>query len=234
MDALSDPALLRVWDRGRRRNGVTRALLLAGAASDAAASPPAETLTVGERDHAILRLRAATFGARFEGVADCPRCGERLEFDFDAGALADAARSPVEREFRAAGFRFRLPDSRDLHAISVSADEASAVQALLARCCLDDVDGVDWAPPLVAQVETAIAALDATADIRLGLHCAACGHDWQRRLDVAAWCWDEIDLRAQRLLDEVHCLAGAYGWNEAEILALGDNRRRAYLDRCVA
>ena len=233
MDALSDPALLRVWDRGRRRNGVTRALLLAGAASDAAAGP-AETLTVGERDHAILRLRAATFGARFEGVADCPRCGERLEFDFDAGALAGAARSPVEREFRAAGFRFRLPDSRDLHAIGASADEACAVQALLVRCCLDDAHAVEWTPQLVAEVESAIAAADATADIRLGLHCAACGHDWQQRLDVAAWCWDEIDLRAQRLFDEVHCLAGAYGWNEAEILALGDNRRRAYLDRCVA
>ena len=40
--------------------------------------------------------------------------------------------------------------------------------------------------------------------------------------------------RAVQLLDEVHQLATAYGWTEAEILALSDTRRAAYLDRVTA
>ncbi|HEX2516118.1 MAG TPA: phage baseplate protein, partial [Chloroflexota bacterium] len=36
--------------------------------------------------------------------------------------------------------------------------------------------------------------------------------------------------RARRLLREVHTLARAYGWREAEILALPGRRRQTYLD----
>jgi hypothetical protein len=36
------------------------------------------------------------------------------------------------------------------------------------------------------------------------------------------------------LLDEVHVLARAYGWNEREILGLSAARRAAYLERALA
>jgi hypothetical protein len=41
-------------------------------------------------------------------------------------------------------------------------------------------------------------------------------------------------VRARRFLDEVHVLARAYGWAEAEILRLSEARRSAYLQRVLA
>ena len=41
--------------------------------------------------------------------------------------------------------------------------------------------------------------------------------------------WEEIEVRAHVLLGEVHRLASAYGWSEAQILALSPARRASYL-----
>ncbi len=49
--------------------------------------------------------------------------------------------------------------------------------------------------------------------------------------DTGAFLWLEISQTARRLLDDVHQLAWAYGWPESEILAMGQRRRQAYLDR---
>ena len=63
----------------------------------------------------------------------------------------------------------------------------------------------------------------------LALQCVACGHAGEAQLDPGALLWDEIDARARVLLGEVHRLASAYGWSEAEILALGPARRASYI-----
>jgi hypothetical protein len=39
-----------------------------------------------------------------------------------------------------------------------------------------------------------------------------------------------MEARAKRLLAEVHLIASAYGWSEAEILGLSRARRDFYLD----
>ena len=104
------------------------------------------------------------------------------------------------------------------------------------RCLIDDdIDGDALAidDQLLAEADAQLAAADTGADPQLALHCPACGLAWSERLDIASWLWNEVDLRAQRLLDEVHCLASAYGWSEPQILALSAPRRRAYLDRCL-
>ena len=59
------------------------------------------------------------------------------------------------------------------------------------------------------------------------------GHN-RHAFDVPAYLWEELDVRARRLLDEVHALARSYGWAEREILALSEVRRNAYLDRVLA
>ena len=43
-----------------------------------------------------------------------------------------------------------------------------------------------------------------------------------------------MDVRARRLLDEVHALARSYSWSERQILELSEVRRRAYLERVLA
>ena len=67
-------------------------------------------------------------------------------------------------------------------------------------------------------------------DIRLGLSCPACGHEWTARLDPLTQLRDALRGQAEQLLHEVDALARAYGWSEPEILALSRWRRRRYLD----
>jgi hypothetical protein len=233
MHALSDSRLIGLWERGQRRSAVIRALLLAAESGRIGERDPAE-LSIGERDAAILRLRAASFGPRLQGYIDCPRCAERLEFDFDCAALLADLSAPQGSEFTAAGLRFRLPNSRDLISVAETADTIEAARSLLRCCCLDAADTVEWTDALLAEIEMRIGALDPAADIRFAFTCSACAHAWHERLDIAAWCWDEVEIRAQRLIDEVHRLALAYGWSEDQVLALGAARRSAYLERCGA
>jgi hypothetical protein len=47
---------------------------------------------------------------------------------------------------------------------------------------------------------------------------------------VAALLWVEVEAGAIALVQDVHLLAAAYGWSEAEVLGLGPARRRAYLE----
>ena len=48
-------------------------------------------------------------------------------------------------------------------------------------------------------------------------------------LDIGSFVWAEIESRARRVLGEVHALASAYGWSEAETLSLSAVRRASYL-----
>lgn len=231
MQALSDSQLLAVWEQGHRRSAVVRALLLAAQCSAMADRDPAD-LSIGERDTAVLQVRRATFGTQLQGSIQCPHCAELLEFDFDCSALPEDPSPPERTEFIANDIRFRLPNSRDLIVAAQADDAEDAAHALLRRCCLDEELAFDCTDALVAEVERQIAALDTAADIRFAFTCTNCAHAWDERLDIAAWCWDEVELRAQRLLGEVHRLAWSYGWSEAQILALGEARRRAYLEFC--
>jgi hypothetical protein len=48
--------------------------------------------------------------------------------------------------------------------------------------------------------------------------------------DVGSFVWTEFSVWAQKRLEEVHLLASAYGWSEAEILELSPVRRRYYVE----
>ncbi len=75
-----------------------------------------------------------------------------------------------------------------------------------------------------------MAEADPLADARLALSCPACGRPWEAAFDVVAFLWGELDAWARRTFAEVHALASAYGWREADVLALSPERRRIYLD----
>jgi hypothetical protein len=74
-----------------------------------------------------------------------------------------------------------------------------------------------------------MAAADPRADVELALACPACAHEWTAAFDAAAFLWSELDAWTRRTLHDVHTLATAYGWTEAEVLALG-RRRHVYLE----
>jgi hypothetical protein len=72
--------------------------------------------------------------------------------------------------------------------------------------------------------------LDAQANIQVELDCPSCRRSWTATFDILAFFWTELDAWAQRLLAEVDKLASAYGWREADILAMSATRRNIYLN----
>lgn len=230
MRALSDAEVMQLWEQGRARHPIDRALLLFAAAESGLPRETLADLPVGRRDAAILDLRNASFGARIDGYGECPECGERFEFALDGCALREAAPPALHAEFNdAAGRRLRLPTSRDLASLVAAQLEGAEAACVLARACT-----VEGAAPEVPEIEARMAENDPAADLRLDLRCDTCGHDWSLGFDPAGYCWEEIEARAARLLDEVHGLARAYGWSEDQVLSLSHARRSAYLERCAA
>lgn len=232
MAALSCAQLLALWEQGARRHPLDRALLLF---AQAAPERPPESLAdapLGACNAALMRLRRETFGNHLPLWLDCPGCGERLAFELEPAQLPPLQAPPEQVEVQ--GLRFRCPASRDLAAIAGLADAEHAANQLLLACA-EDATALPRDEQALGELrealESALEAADPWADLALAYRCPACGAEGEASLDVAAYLWEEIDGSAQQLLDEIHLLARAYGWSEAQILALGDARRAAYLAR---
>jgi hypothetical protein len=229
---LSAHDLLAAWDMARPRDAVDRALgLLAAACHDDASTTLAE-LTLGDRNARLLSLREATFGSRLTGLADCPSCGERLELEFDVQQVRIGRPDTVRLFVDDDGNRveFRLPNSLDLAAIRTAPDLATARHWLFERCITNGVVAADAYERLVDKVAATMAEADPQGDVRLSLTCPSCGREWEGNFDVASFVWAEVHAWALRTLREVHQLASAYGWSEADILAMSPTRRQAYLE----
>jgi hypothetical protein len=226
--------LLMCWEQGRFRHSLDRALLLHAAAAAAEDPDALADRTLGERNAALLRFRRQLFGDALESSIDCPACGERLEFALSADSLLTRAGTGVSHVW-VDGCRVRIPTTRDLASVALEPDETSASGKLLERLIgLDASPEALRMPALANRVNRAIDEADPCLDIAIDLTCPACAHRWNASFDVAGFLWDEIEVHARRLLDEVHVLAGAYGWSETAILELSEVRRAAYLERVLA
>jgi hypothetical protein len=233
MAFLSSDRLLSVWEQGARRHPIDRGLLLFAFASPETPAVQLADLPLSRRNAALITLYETNFGARLAGWVDCPACNERMEFATDTAAFprpSDIESDPIEVD----GLRFRRPTSRHLAQLSQTADpEAAARQLLLA--CAESPEALpqdkDTLAAVLDQVETSMEEADPWADITVAVRCPACAHEEVAALDIAGLLWEEIAGRAQRLLDDVHVLAQAYGWSEPQVLALSEARRAAYLER---
>jgi base plate protein len=251
MAALTEFELLTVWESGLGQPPVHRALTLAAAASGADVAELAE-LSVGRRDALLLALRQRCFGRRLPCVVGCPSCAERLELSLGVDDVRVEPPAADSAQVEVAGVRvtFRPPNSRDLLdleldldlnlELDLTVDAGPAVpdarRRLVANCVVDarTADGPVPADDLDDDVLDAVAErmgeADPQADVLLMLTCSSCGHDWGAPFDVAGYLWDEVDAYARRLLHDVHTLATAYGWSEAEALSVSPARRRFYLE----
>lgn len=240
MRALSDSELLSVWEQGIGLPPVKRALdLLAGSCSEMPLDELAR-LSIGQRDYLLFRLRECTFGPQMVCLATCPVCGERLELTFNVGDILAAPEVGPDEDLEVVvsgyALRFRLPNSLDLVAIAGSENTESARDLLLNRCMLailhkGEQITVDRLPTeVVNAVMELMEKADPQADVRLDLSCPACAHRWEAAFDIVQFFWSEIESWARRILFEVHLLARAYGWCEANILAMSPKRRQIYLE----
>lgn len=245
MRPLSATQLLALWDAGQTRHPIDRALLALALAMPEEAPDELADRPVGWREVNLLALRNATFGSALDGYAPCPSCGSLMEFSLDGAALlSELPAPPSEARIEFAGRQWRLPSSRDQAMILDAPDAETAVRKLLERCRIDEIPApagtaavdakndpkIMTSPTLIGELEFRMEALDPAANIRLGMQCSDCGHIWEAVLDVGTCFWDELGTRARQLLESVHRLASAYGWREADILALSPARRAAYLN----
>ena len=237
MRTLSALDLVRAWEAGRDRHPVDRALLLLALAYPELTRDQLAALTIGQRNGRLLALRQQMLGAQLNAYAECPQCREALEFSIDAPSLRSP--EPAEQVFTLAvdglDVRFRLPDSLDLAAVSNVPDPDAARGLLLQRCVLaarqseTEIAAAALPQTAVAALADAMSERDPQASQRFRLSCPACGHGWAALFDIVSYFWTEINAYAQRLLGEVHRLARAYGWREADILAMSSARREFYL-----
>ena len=223
---------LLVRDLASEQDAVERAVTLVAAASPGEGVDELWGLPLGRRNARLLDLRERLFGRALDAFAECPHCDEPLEFAMDTAALrSDADEAPpaeLQLETEAGVVRFRLVDSRDLHAASQCASVAAARAVLVERCV---IEGPEELPEeLIERIAEAMEAHDPQAEMLLDLTCPACKGTWQIAFDVAAFLYTEVESEAQRMLREVHVIACAYGWGESEILSMSPRRRRDYLE----
>lgn len=241
MQPLSADQILRLWEIGQRQHSVDRALTLLAFSYPEQSVTNLAALTVGQRDALLLTLREMMFGSVLDCYAQCPQCGEALEFTLETTNLRvfDPGLSPeADYTFAVEGFdvTFRRPNSFDLAAIAGEPDVESAKASLLKRCLLQAnhsgtaISPQAFPPELVAQLAAKMAEVDPQAEILLDLCCPSCQHEWQTLFDIVSFFWTELNAQAKRLLLEVHQLARHYNWREADILAMTAMRRNLYLE----
>lgn len=245
MRSFNASELLTVWERGVYCPPAEKALLLLRSAFPDAPPVALGQLTVGQRDLCLLKLREMTFGTKLTGVAACPDCGEQVELDFDTRDIVpDGNQLPEFRDDEAVNeiplalpgweLRFRLPTSADM--VSLQADASQERAKLLEACVLQASHEGKPAQPaelpedVVAALSERMGKEDPYLNISLALKCPACTHEWQMIFDIVSYFMSEINFWASRMLREVHRLAFAYGWSEADILGMSAWRRQRYLE----
>ena len=252
MKTLSAAELVTAWEGTVNRSPVQQALGLLKAVYPEYSMERLASLEIGKRDALLFTLRERLFGTSLSGVVLCPKCQQRIELNCQVSDLRvepvmldavdqDKAVMTITME----GYRveFRAPNSADMSSIEADIPPSEAQRWLLARCIRSVVRtgkrsvkrkagvDIDQLPPSVTEAITEqMAQADPQADTQLALTCPDCRHAWCVTFDIVTYLMKEIHRLVQRILEEVHILARAYGWRESDILAMAPTRRRAYLE----
>lgn len=236
MRELTPQEMMTIWEAGQGRSLTHKALLLLSCANPELTWETLASLPIGERDSRLLQLRERTFGNKLSSLATCPACRQDLELNFTTDDLQisrpEQQTQPLSLEMGDYRVAFRLLNSADLQGLE-GADDART--HLLRRC----LEGAWYRGKKRAFSRLPASILDAViqrmsdadpqADVHARLTCPNCGHTWGALFDIVSFFWEEIERWIRRTLREVHLLASAYSWREADILALSPWRRHCYL-----
>ena len=233
--------LLNVWERGLQQSLQRKAFGLLAAARPDLDHEQLLRFSIGERDAALLDLRAWMLGNDLEIATSCPFCGVRLEAGLDISALRCelAGHSPGVETLQTddLNLQFRLPEVADLLSVNAWHDEPAVRRQLMCACILEAQDGdghaispADLSEVALEAVSQRMVHLDPQADMELAFSCPHCEAEFTHVFDIVSVLVREVHHWAQRALRDIHVLACAYGWSEQSILALSPVRRQAYLD----
>lgn len=243
MRAVTQVDLLALWESGKALHPLDWGLLAVntmfpGTQPDSVADWP-----IGRLNRALVEMQLAYFGPALRGWTSCRRCADKLEFALDGLALAESPLPKQGEPIVVSGRTFRLPTSRDLARVAVEDDPGKTAVALVEMCRMKgEAEPVepslttenDWTEEDLDAIGDKMARADPLAEIMLHFDCPECGESFDDSLDLPTFLRAEIEGRVKRLLREVHTLASAYGWGEAEILSLNPARRQFYLEMVLA
>ncbi len=233
---LSSAQILDLWESGVTRHPLDRALQLLRWMQPEMKLSELADISIGQRDQMLFVMRGQLFGRDLPAYIDCPQCKTRLEFILDTEAFrCEINNQPIEVD----GLCIRPPTSRDIACVMSESGIERAMYQLAQRCCTKVGEQLsDELPEFnstqLAKIESTLAEINADADIVLDFTCAQCDYFWQTPFDIGNYLWRELEKHAAELLNDIHTLARAYGWNEEEVLALSDVRRAAYIERALA
>ncbi|MGA2128610.1 MAG: hypothetical protein ABSG76_20960 [Xanthobacteraceae bacterium] len=243
--------LVRAWELGRDAPAWRRGLLLLAPAYPDRTFRDLAALTIGRRNICLFALRERLFGPRIAARVRCPGCGRYSEFAAAARDLCPrqpdgdtvAAMGPRRFVLDVEGLSLACscPTSEDLarvaggdHAFGVSVNQPLVRRAIVAaRRGEADVPLASLPDVVIGAVADAVLEHDPQADLLIENDCPDCGRNWSAPFDAAAFVWTETANLAQRLLNDVHLLANAYGWPESSILAMSARRRQFYVQRAA-
>src|SRR5450631_608037 len=223
MRVLSGELLLEAFDKGSTEHDLERALTMLALAMPESSRQLLAERSIAERNLLLLQLREVTFGPAMSGLARCPECSAHLEFAFDARTLIALLQS--QRGQRSVGwsecgrdYRLRAVNSDDLLACLTSPDAEEAQHRLLTRCLSVSGESSHSADPMFspALIEN-FDQLHGATELSLSVECPECSRSQLLDLDIGRFLWLEVRNAAQKLMNEIHALAWAYGWSESSI-----------------
>lgn len=196
-------------------------------------------LPVADLEVILVALRQALLGDRLMGEARCPAasCGRPMDVTFELDEylvsrqprrLASVVDAPEPGWFTRSGDggAFRLPDGDDLLAI----DGVAKAERVLTVRCLRPANGGRATGPWRRRAESAMQAMAPTLSGRIQGTCPECHAGAEFWFDVRSFVLAELRAHAIWVFDDVHRIAGRYGWPEAAILALPRTRRLRYAE----
>lgn len=202
----------------------------------------ASRLTASDRDRLLAAIYIDTYGSRIAGALSCRDCGKLFDTDFSLNALVahlwqkeegpSGELKDLDVENRGDGFFeipdgtvFRLPTGEDESAVAGLPPEEAA-RELLTACLSDKGANGDLDQGRHEAVQAAMAALAPILDLDLEARCWACGEPQSVHFDLQHYLLSALLQERDWLMQEIHRVAGAYGWRLEEILSLPRSRRR--------
>jgi hypothetical protein len=218
-----------------RGGGLATAVALVGRRGVGGDGEPldAGALPVGDVDALVSELRAEALGDHLIAEGRCPACATAVDVEFSLAAFRRHRRPRHPRGVTPAtepdwwalarhDATFRLPSAADVLAVEDDDDPAAA----LAQRCMRGGHG----RAMLRAAERAMAALGPTLRDDVQGTCPDCGAPVPLDVDARELCLEELCFLAQGVLEDVHVLAGEYGWGEGAILDLPVRRRAVYAE----
>lgn len=193
-----------------------------------------------KRLQGLLAVVIATQGQFLKLQANCSQsdCHELLEFELDAAGFSqpEEAGPLLCRPAPGTELELRLPTGRDqLDWINNSENMANSGFGEMASTLVNRVNGempsqqFRVSDKWIDHIGRALEQHDDLMTLEISIHCPACHEETLIDLDLEEKLLEILATEQQRSLNQIHRLALAYHWSEADIMAMPDRRRQYYL-----